>query len=490
MRYVWAAKKEDRQFIKVKSSSIKQTGKTEDIGKWEIPLTTILDGKYYVKLTIGQEFHFTQDSDINKRGNSDPISVVYGERYEVKVGIALEEFVSGEPQPWVTKGIRINVGGPDFMDKQGNIWAGYETATIYSSAIAYSLADMSVINGTDMLDLYRSELYFARTNKDDPPMQFEVPVPCGTYIARLHFVELWRKAQSEGSCIFNMLIEGKLVWKNLDIFKEAGGGYTPVVKESRVTVIGSNLGDPLLTLKFENVTENPALSAIEILTEPSCINMTVDFDNAADGTPLAAGLYVADEWLGFGLHLLAPKQVKGLLCLLDTGNPAPEPGCTGPNLGAPNRACTPPGPGVGPGGAPGKPGENCEELGNVLIIQGRCNSPIPDDGSKGGTIIFTFVHPAALVYSMGFLDTDDGIVVKVSHTTEEGTVETKFDLPVYGDNSKQTLEINIKNVKQVTVTFAQSGAVTHINFCRRDVNDGISNKPAQHVAQERSFGVL
>jgi hypothetical protein len=52
--------KEGRQTIyKVKSGSIKQTGKTEDIGKWEIPLITILDGKYYVKLTIGQEFCFT-----------------------------------------------------------------------------------------------------------------------------------------------------------------------------------------------------------------------------------------------------------------------------------------------------------------------------------------------------------------------------------------------------------------------------------------------
>ncbi len=51
------------------------------------------------------------------------------------------------------------------------------------------------------------------------------------------------------------------------------------------------------------------------------------------------------------------------------------------------------------------------------------------------------------------------------------------------------MEINIENVKPVTVTFAQSGTVTHVNFCHQDVNDGILNKPAEHVAQERSFGV-
>jgi hypothetical protein len=87
-------------------------------------------------------------------------------------------------------------------------------------------------------------------------------------------------------------------------------------------------------------------------------------------------------WLGFGLHLLTPKQVKGLLHLFDTGNPAPKPGCSDPNLGAPNKACTPPGPGIRPGVAPGKPSENCKELGNILIIQGCCNSPIPNDSRK------------------------------------------------------------------------------------------------------------
>jgi hypothetical protein len=57
------------------------------------------------------------------------------------------------------------------------------------------------------------------------------------------------------------------------------------------------------------------------------------------------------------------------------------------------------------------------------------------------------------------------------------------------DKGLLTLEINIENVKPVAVTFAQSGTVTHVNFCHQDTNDGISNKPAEHVAQERSFGV-
>jgi hypothetical protein len=53
---------------------------------------------------------------------------------------------------------------------------------------------------------------------------------------------------------------------------------------------------------------------------------------------------------------------------LDTANPGEEP-FGDADLGAPNEKCTPPGPGVGAGGEPGLPGENCSPLGNVLIIQ-------------------------------------------------------------------------------------------------------------------------
>lgn len=66
------------------------------------------------------------------------------------------------------------------------------------------------------------------------------------------------------------------------------------------------------------------------------------------------------------------------------------------------RACQPPGPGRGIGGAPGQPGENCEPLRNVLIIQEE-DKEAPDDNLGGGRICFEFTTPTD-VKSVGLLD--------------------------------------------------------------------------------------
>ena len=212
-------------------------------------------------------------------------------------------------------------------------------------------------------------------------------------------------------------------------------------------------------------TRKPTPSPTGAPTPKLCINATVPFDVDADGNTLAPGEYVEYEWAKYGLILSAPGGVGDRPRLFNTA--IPRSGGTGgdPDLGAPNQACTPSGPGIGKGGAPGTPGENCDPLGNVLIIQEE-GSGVPDDNQRGGMIVFDFVEPAELVYKMGFLDIDeDDTSLMVSHMTEEGMLTTVFDVPLLGDNSKQTLEINIANVKQIKVTFSGSGAVTFIDFC-------------------------
>ena len=199
------ARTEKEQFIGVKERSVKQKGDIANIGKWEIPLETIQDGKYYIKFTINKDvFSFAKlgtDSDINERGNTAPTSVVYGGKYEVKAAIKYK-ITQIEPTHLapLTDGVHINVGGPDFSDKRGTIWTGHETAAIYSSGMPYTIADSIPIHGTDMQDLYRSEVYFARKKINAPPMTFEVPVRPGDYIIRLHFSEIWKKALVSSMC--------------------------------------------------------------------------------------------------------------------------------------------------------------------------------------------------------------------------------------------------------------------------------------------------
>jgi hypothetical protein len=225
-------------------------------------------------------------------------------------------------------------------------------------------------------------------------------------------------------------------------------------------------------------------------TPGSCVNVFVDFETDADGNPLAPGEFVENEWAKYGLILTSSGGFGDLPRLLDSSNPGSEDTCGDSDLGAPNEACTPPGPGTGDGGAPGADGENCDPLGNVLIVQ-EPGADCPDDNLKGGTIFFDFVEPAEFVYEMEFLDTDYPIAVTVTHIMSSGReVETVFDLPLLGDNAKQKLEINIANVKQVKVDLTRSGAVTFISFCYNPVDPPPTPTPGGCVDAEIMFDKL
>lgn len=86
------------------------------------------------------------------------------------------------------------------------------------------------------------------------------------------------------------------------------------------------------------------------------------------------------EWAKFGLVLSASGGNGDRPRLFDTENPRCEDGGGDPDLGAPNKACTPPGEGVGEGGTPDGNGPNCDPLGNVLIVQ-EPGTSCPDDVS-------------------------------------------------------------------------------------------------------------
>lgn len=84
-------------------------------------------------------------------------------------------------------------------------------------------------------------------------------------------------------------------------------------------------------------------------------------------------------------------------------------------------------------------------------------------------VVFEFVEPAEFVYSMMFLDIDYETTVTVVYMNEEGNMSVKvYDLPLLGDNAKQTLDINLPNVKEIIVSFSRSGAIVSLDFCYDD----------------------
>jgi len=200
--------------------------------------------------------------------------------------------------------------------------------------------------------------------------------------------------------------------------------------------------------------------------EAGCVNVTVDFSKDANDVQLPGGAYVDNEWEAFGLVLSSSGGLGTTPRLFDTANPGTTDDPGDFDLGSPNIKCSPPGPGRGGVGNPGKAGENCVPLGNVLIIQeDNADTSIPDDKGSGGTILFDFVKQAAFVYEIGFLDFPVKAALTVVHVTSLGMEETVISPPHYGNNAAQKEVINIENVEQIRLDLGASGSVSSISFC-------------------------
>jgi hypothetical protein len=202
-----------------------------------------------------------------------------------------------------------------------------------------------------------------------------------------------------------------------------------------------------------------------------CDSVTVDFDNAADGTPIKRGDYVRDQWKSLGLTLFAEgglsKSKGNMPRIFDTKNPGTE-NAGDPDLGAPNERCTPAGPGIGNDGEPGNKGVNCAPQGNALIVQEVNKRPdVPDDAAEGGTITLDFPDAGGkYVSEIGLLDIDEATSVVVIYENEEGAhINKVIEVPNLGNNSFQVVKIDIERVRWIKVMMEGSGAVTYIKFC-------------------------
>jgi hypothetical protein len=91
-----------------------------------------------------------------------------------------------------------------------------------------------------------------------------------------------------------------------------------------------------------------------------------------------------------------------------------------PDLGSPNRRCKKPnkGPGIGSGGIKGAKFENCNPLGNLLILQNP-SEPDPNDDPNGGCMYIdpiVLTQPGSfqyLVNDFGLLDIEEGASIRV-----------------------------------------------------------------------------
>lgn len=170
--------------------------------------------------------------------------------------------------------IRVNCGGPNYTDTKGQVW---QADFGYSGGTAGSVT--SSVAGTSDPVLYED----FRKN----PASYSFQVPNGQYQLNLYFDEAIPRAEKITGRVFNVSVQGNVVFPELDIFAAAGANAA-LIKSANVSVTNG-----ALTIGFTRVVGlDPEISAIEILPASGVTTgpvMTFHF-SYPDGTPVIGAL--------------------------------------------------------------------------------------------------------------------------------------------------------------------------------------------------------
>ena len=146
---------------------------------------------------------------------------------------------------------RINCGGGDYEDTEGNHWSPDD---YYYGGSPYDYR--GEVFGTEDDTLYLTERFFP----DPTDTNYIFPVVPGQYRVRLLFVEMCNWCDLR---IFDVLVEGEKVIEALSLAADPGY-FTAYEKTFHIEVT-----DDDITIGFVPIRENPKIAAIEIVPEGS-----------------------------------------------------------------------------------------------------------------------------------------------------------------------------------------------------------------------------
>ena len=141
---------------------------------------------------------------------------------------------------------RINCGGPEYKDENGNTWLadkGFATSwtkqfTEVPTNFASQRRTFSPIRGTTDWKLFQTFRY----GKEQ--LEYELPVPDGDYLVELYFIEPWLGIgggmNAKGMRLFDVAVNDKTVIDDLDIWSEVGTN-TALKKTVKATIKGGKL---------------------------------------------------------------------------------------------------------------------------------------------------------------------------------------------------------------------------------------------------------
>jgi len=150
--------------------------------------------------------------------------------------------------------LRINVGGHDYVDHNGNLWssdAGYNTGFVATAGVQIYGTNDPVLHQTMRWD-----------PSQEPELTYRFLLPNGNYSVNLYMAET--AAQAVGQRSFDIYIEGNVVHEAVDIYAQSGGYGNALVKTAFVTV-----ADGELNLDFVHRGGDPVINAIEVVPATS-----------------------------------------------------------------------------------------------------------------------------------------------------------------------------------------------------------------------------
>lgn len=212
---------------------------------------------------------------------------------------------------------RVNCGGPDYKDQQGNFWMADRHQNDAKSWGSKSWTDdyagmpnffasqqrtFDVIKGTADGTLFQTFRYGM------DKLKYEFPVADGTYQVELYFNEPWYGIGGGMDCtgwrLFDVAVNNKTVIHNLDIWKEVG------VNQALKKAIIAKVTGGKLVISFPEVAAGQAIiSAIAISTT----NQKAITASASEG--IIQNLRAPKEWLNqawmdIGANLYSDTSIR------------------------------------------------------------------------------------------------------------------------------------------------------------------------------------